>query len=262
MILLYSTNSKNSFRFRKQTSNEGGIPEVVQGEFVDDDIIETPSSTESEPKQSFRQRFVNRAKSLRDKLPKFTKAKEVIGNTWNKVAKKTKGLRNENRKQGLVVYDEANASSEGREKSISWLKSNMEAFGALSNSEKAKVLAMLGLSTAVIAGSAAFLAPTILGATVGTGGVASVFGANSFGTYGFLSALGTAKTASMGAFTIKAGVAATGLGLGTIATGLGMKTLDMLKNGRSTRQIGGTSELTLEGKEQSPQSQNALPSGS
>lgn len=69
---------------------------------------------------------------------------------------------------------------------------------------------MIGISTSLVLGFTAFLAPTILGATVGTRFAGA---SGSFGTYGFLSVIGS-KTA------LPSGMWATKLGISTIGTGM------------------------------------------
>jgi hypothetical protein len=117
---------------------------------------------------------------------------------------------------------------EAGEQEIGEVKSMIEKLKDLSPQDKAKV-AMLALTAlGLTAASAAFLIPTVVGATFGTAALGTT---GTFGTYGFLGLLGTAKTASMGALTIKAGVAAAGSGFLSGGITAGVKAFKKIKNG-------------------------------
>jgi hypothetical protein len=122
---------------------------------------------------------------------------------------------------------EAGEQEIGEVKSMIEKEKLLEKLKDLTPEDKAKV-AMLALTAiGLTVASAAFLIPTIAGATIGT---AAIGASGTFGTYGFLG-LGTWHTTALGAAVVKGGFAAAGAGSFAGLVASGREALKTIKNG-------------------------------
>ena len=273
MILLYSTNSKNSFRFSGNQNSEAVVvdvevmpdneSEVLQGEFVGE-------TTPKQEKPKLWKRGLNFLRSSRGDRSKDgttrtetqTKAKGAIDNLKGFVGDKFNSVKNfcrsvdskssltetlknlksksgeamskglKGARKGLANAKDKLANMNLKEKSadaIQWLKDNLESFKEdfedMTGPQKTAMAIAIAGATGI---SAAFLLPTILGATVGTGFLGT---GGMIGTYGALAKVGIDTTA-VGILGMKgmAGVK-TAVGVaGLVSAGAGVWGVNSLRN--------------------------------
>ena len=267
MILLYSTNSKNSFRFSGNKSSEAVAVDVEV--MAESEVLNTDSAPKQEKPKLWKRtlNFFGNSKGDRSKDEEniqkrnetvgkaINNLKGFVGDKFNSVknfcrsvgskSSRTETLKNpksrsrEAMSKGLKVARKGLTSAKDKlanvnlkaksADAIQWLRDNLESFKEdfedMTGPQKTAMVLAIATATGI---SAAFLTPTILGATVGTGFLGT---GGMIGTYGALAKVGIDTTAvgilgMQGMAGVKTAVGVAGL----VSAGVGAWGVNSLRN--------------------------------